>query len=57
MFPDTAAGAEIPTVTVEYNNINIDADALVGSASIPSLTNVALGILKVWYGYKLCSGS
>ena len=34
-------------MTIEYNNINIDADALVGSASIPSLTNVALGILKV----------
>lgn len=44
---DASAGIELPSVTVEYNNINIDADALVGSASIPSLTNVALGILKV----------
>ena len=34
-------------MTVEYDNINVEADALVGSASIPSLTNVALGTLKV----------
>lgn len=38
---------QLPEVTVEYDNINVEADALVGSASIPSLSNVALGILKV----------
>lgn len=37
----------MPQVTVEYDNLSVEADALVGSASIPSLTNVALGILKV----------
>ena len=42
-----AAGISLPEVTVEYNNINVEADALVGSASIPSLSNVALGICKV----------
>ena len=41
---------QLPEVTVEYDNINVEADALVGSASIPSLSNVALGILKVSTG-------
>ena len=41
------AGVILPEVTVEYDNINVEADALVGSASIPSLSNVALGIIKV----------
>ncbi|DBB03271.1 TPA: hypothetical protein ACH3X3_010666 [Trebouxia sp. C0006] len=40
------SGVQLPEVTVEYDNINVEADALVGSASIPSLSNVALGILK-----------
>ena len=33
------AGVSLPEVTIEYNNINVDADALLGSNSIPSLTN------------------
>ena len=43
-----SSGVQLPEVTVEYDNINVEADALVGSASIPSLSNVALGILKVY---------
>ena len=42
-----AAGVSLPEVTIEYNNINVDADALLGSNSIPSLTNVAVGLFKV----------
>ena len=41
------AGVSLPEVTIEYNNINVDADALLGSNSIPSLTNAAVGLFKV----------
>lgn len=42
-----AAGLKPPTVTVEYVKVNVEADALVGSANIPSLSNVAAAALKV----------
>ena len=47
MLSFDAAGVSLPEVTIEYNNINVDADALLGSNSIPSLTNVAVGLFKV----------
>jgi len=50
-------GVQLPEVTVEYDNINVEADALVGSASIPSLSNVALGILKVSTGLQATGGT
>ena len=37
----------LPSVTVEYKDMRVEADALVGSAGIPSLFNVALAFLKV----------
>lgn len=37
----------LPSVTVEYKDVRVEADALVGSAGIPSLLNVALAFLKV----------
>lgn len=42
-----AAGLKPPTVTVEYMGLNVEADALVGSANIPSLPNVVTATLKV----------
>ena len=35
------AGVMLPSVTVEYNDIRVEADALIGSAGVPSLFNVA----------------
>ena len=35
------AGVMLPSVTVEYKDIRVEADALVGSAGVPSLFNVA----------------
>ncbi|KAK9829450.1 hypothetical protein WJX72_005937 [[Myrmecia] bisecta] len=43
-------GIDVPTVTVEYHKLCVEADALIGSAGIPSLTNVALGTLKTLVG-------
>ena len=43
----TTAGLKPPTVLVEYDQLNVEADALVGSANIPSLSNVLVGTLKV----------
>lgn len=34
-------------MTIEYRNIEIEADALVGSSSIPSLTSAAWNFVKV----------
>ncbi|KAK9826588.1 hypothetical protein WJX74_004476 [Apatococcus lobatus] len=45
-----AAGLKPPTVTVEYQKLNVEADALVGSANIPSLTNVFAATLKSLVG-------
>lgn len=50
-----AAGDEqrwLPEVTVEYRNLTIEADALVGSASVPSVGQSAKGTLKK----LLCQG-
>ena len=41
------AGGHLPSVTIEYRGIEVEADALVGSSSIPSLTNAAWNFLKV----------
>ena len=41
------AGGMLPSVTIEYRDVEIEADALVGSSSVPSLTNAAWGFLKV----------
>lgn len=37
----------LPSVTVEYRDVRVEADALVGAAGIPSLINVAMAFLKV----------
>ena len=42
-----AAGLKPPTIMLEYDSINVEADALVGSANIPSLSNVFMGTFKV----------
>lgn len=36
----------LPTVEVEYHNLRIEADALVGKAGNPSVLNSALGLLR-----------
>ena len=41
------AGVLLPSVTIEYRDVRVCADALVGSAGIPSLFNVARAFLKV----------
>ena len=41
------AGGHLPSVTIEYRDIEIEADALVGSDSIPSLTNAFWHAVKV----------
>ena len=41
------AGVLLPSVTIEYRDVKVEADALVGSAGIPSLFNVARAFLKV----------
>lgn len=52
-----AAGLKPPTVTVEYTKVNVEADALVGSANIPSLSNVAAATLKVGILDLICISS
>ncbi len=42
-----AIGLKPPTVMLEYDRVNVEADALVGSANIPSLSNVFVGTMKV----------
>lgn len=41
------AGVHIPTVTVEFKDLCVQADALVGSAALPTLSNVVLRAVKV----------
>ena len=41
------AGGMLPSVTIEYRDVEIEADALVGSSSVPSLTNAAWSFIKV----------
>lgn len=38
---------DIPTVTLEYKDLVVDADALVGAAANPSVINSALSAVKV----------
>lgn len=40
----------LPSVTVDYRNLRIDTEALVGSASIPTVANVPLTFLRVRAG-------
>ena len=49
------AGGMLPSVTIEYRNVEIEADALVGSSSVPSLTNAAWSFLKVPFCYLCCN--
>ncbi len=37
----------MPTVEVEYDDVTIEADALVGDAGIPTLANTARGWFRV----------
>ena len=41
------AGGHLPSVTIEYCGVEIEADALVGADSIPSLTNAFWHYFKV----------
>lgn len=41
------AGGHLPSVTIEYCGVEIEADALVGKDSIPSLTNAFWHYFKV----------
>jgi hypothetical protein len=41
------AGGHLPSVTIEYRDVEVEADALVGSDSIPSLINAFWHALKV----------
>ena len=36
----------MPTVTVEYHQLSVEADALVGSAGNPTVLNSVLGMLR-----------
>ena len=38
---------KFPSVTIEYQDVDVEVDALLNSASVPSLANVVLGGLKV----------
>ncbi|KAK9907686.1 hypothetical protein WJX75_008105 [Coccomyxa subellipsoidea] len=40
------AGGQLPSITVEYRDIHIEADALVGTAAVPSLHRAAWGFIK-----------
>ena len=42
----SAAGAELTTVTLEYRDVCVQAMAVVGSASIRTLGNVSMGLLR-----------
>jgi hypothetical protein len=42
-----SAGVDLPTVTIEYNRLSYEADATVGSASMPTLLNTVKAALKV----------
>ncbi|PNW84179.1 hypothetical protein CHLRE_04g224500v5 [Chlamydomonas reinhardtii] len=44
------AGVVLPSVTVDYRNLRIDTEALVGSASIPTVANVPLTFLRKLFG-------
>ncbi|GLI71055.1 hypothetical protein VaNZ11_015971 [Volvox africanus] len=40
------AGVNVPSVTVEYRNLRVDTEALVGAASVATVASVPLGIIK-----------
>ena len=42
------AGGQLPSITVEYRDVHIEADALVGTAAVPSLTKATWGFIKVY---------
>lgn len=42
-----SAGGTLPSITIEYRDMQIEADALVGTASVPSLTQSFWGFIKV----------
>ncbi|CAL8463057.1 g2591 [Coccomyxa elongata] len=42
----TEAGGTLPSITIEYRDMQIEADALVGTASVPSLTQSFSGFIK-----------
>ena len=41
------SGGMLPSITIEYRDMQIEADALVGTASVPSLTQSTWGFIKV----------
>jgi hypothetical protein len=43
----------LPTVTMEYNRLSYEADATVGSASMPTLLNTVKAVLKVLLDNRL----
>lgn len=40
-------GVELPTIEVRFQNLNIEAEAFVGSRALPSFINFNLSILEV----------
>ncbi|CAI0473898.1 unnamed protein product [Linum tenue] len=42
-------GVELPTIEVRYEHLNVEAEATVGSKSLPTFTNFTLGIFTVNY--------
>ncbi|BDA47962.1 ABC transporter G family member 36 [Coccomyxa sp. Obi] len=42
----TEAGGVLPSITIEYRDMQIEADALVGTAAVPSLTQSFWGFVK-----------
>lgn len=44
---------DIPTITLEYQDLVVDANALVGSAANPSISNSALSAFKVKCSFPL----
>lgn len=51
------AEVDIPTVTVEFRDLCVQADALVGSAALPTLSNVVVRALKVSVTFGEVSGA
>lgn len=50
-----SAGIDLPTVEIEYNHLTYEADATVGSAGMPTLTNTVKKALLVNSDHSLCA--
>jgi hypothetical protein len=42
-------GIELPTIEVRYENLNVEAEAYVGSRGLPTILNTYANVLEVLY--------